>query len=304
MIEPVDACDGGGSDNKTSRETENVLFMDIGAVSDRSVSDKIFANLLLGNDHLQKFQLDTGATANIIPQHVYKTACQDQKMSKLRSCTTSLVMFNKSTTKPVGKTTIDVMNPKNGLNYTVEFLVVRADFSPLLGARTLQEMNLISVRTENIASLESGEASEIPKSKEDLHARYIDVFTGIGRLPGKLHIQTDETKPPVQLPTRPVPEALKEEVRAKLDRMERDGIIVPVSEPTEWISAMVAVRKANKGIRICIDPKPLNQVIKRNHFPLPTIEDIIPELAKAKVFTVCDAKSGYWHVELDRRAVF
>ena len=281
-----------------------MLSLDVGAISDRSVSDKIFAHLLLGNDHLQKFQLDTGATANIIPQHVYKKACRDQKLSKLRPCATSLVMFNKSTTKPIGKVNMDVMNPKNGLNYNVEFLIVREDLSPLIGSKTLQEMSLIRVRTENIATLESQEESEAPQSKEDLHTRFQDVFTGIGKLPGKLHIQTDKTKPPVQLATRSVPEALKKEVKAELDRMEREGIVEPVSEPTEWISGMVAVQKSNKKIRICIDPKPLNRVIKRNHFPLPTIEDIIPELTEAKVFTVCDAKSGYWHVELDEESSY
>jgi hypothetical protein len=62
---------------------------------------------------------------------------------------------------------------------------------------------------------------------------------------------------------------------------------------------MVAVRKPNK-LRICIDPTHLNPAIKRNHYPIPTIEDVIPRLAKAKVFSVADTKDGYLQVELDQ----
>ena len=43
---------------------------------------------------------------------------------------------------------------------------------------------------------------------------------------------------------------------------------------------MVAVRKPCNGIRLCIDPTPLNRVIKRNHYPLPTIDDFMPMLSK------------------------
>ena len=32
---------------------------------------------------------------------------------------------------------------------------------------------------------------------------------------------------------------------------------------------------------------------------MPTLDDILPELSKARVFTVADAKNGFWHVELD-----
>ena len=253
-------------------------------------------------------------------------------------------MFNKSTTKVVGKAEIDVLNPKNGSKYVVEFLVVREDFTPLIGLKTLQTMELIEVRAENIDYVndldvnesketgfykneargnKAGEKSRAAKadqkvhkqalperstnkeaekkdfSTNDLHAQYRDIFTGVGKLPGKLHIQTDESVRPIQLPARSVPEAMKQDIKDELDRLVKDGIISTVSEPTDWVSAMVAVSKPTKGIRICIDPQPLNTAIKRNHYPLPTIEDLTPALANAKVFTVCDAKSGYWHVELD-----
>ena len=37
----------------------------------------------------------------------------------------------------------------------------------------------------------------------------------------------------------------------------------------------------------------------REHYPLPTIESITHKLSKAKVFSVLDAKTGYWQLKLD-----
>jgi len=50
---------------------------------------------------------------------------------------------------------------------------------------------------------------------------------------------------------------------------------------------------------ICIDPKELNKALKRERYPIPVIEDVWPELSKARVFTKVDARNSYWHVVLD-----
>lgn len=75
--------------------------------------------------------------------------------------------------------------------------------------------------------------------------------------------------------------------------MEKRGIIAPVKRPTDWVSSMVVVAKPNK-LRICIDPSNLNKVIKRSHHPMPTIEETVADLSNAKVFSVLDAKDGFW----------
>ena len=76
-------------------------------------------------------------------------------------------------------------------------------------------------------------------------------------------------------------------------------IISPVTKPTPWINSMVVVPKKNGTLRICLDPRDLNRYIQREHYQLPTIEDIATWLDKAKVFTVLDVRSGFWHVKLD-----
>ena len=61
---------------------------------------------------------------------------------------------------------------------------------------------------------------------------------------------------------------------------------------------MVIARKANGNLRLCLDPKPLSKALKRWHFPMPLIEDILPDLGKAKIFTKVDFKDGYWQIKL------
>ena len=75
--------------------------------------------------------------------------------------------------------------------------------------------------------------------------------------------------------------------------------MAPVTEPTPWISSMVAVPKSDGRLRICLDPKDLNQAIQREYYPLPTIEEIATRLYGAKVFTVLDVRNGFWHIPLD-----
>ena len=87
-------------------------------------------------------------------------------------------------------------------------------------------------------------------------------------------------------------------VKAELQRLRAESIIVPVDEPTDWVSQM-SVAEKKSGIRICIYPRPLNEVPRREHYKLPVLEDILPGLTSACKFPVCDLKSGYLHCELD-----
>ena len=97
----------------------------------------------------------------------------------------------------------------------------------------------------------------------------------------------------VQLPTRRVPVGLKEPLKQELDQLSNIGVIQRVDTPTEWISAIVVTTKKNGKVGLCIDPKPLNQTLHRNHYPLPTIDDVLPLLSKARVFTVLKAKKWF-----------
>ncbi|KAL0158769.1 hypothetical protein M9458_046845, partial [Cirrhinus mrigala] len=96
-----------------------------------------------------------------------------------------------------------------------------------------------------------------------------------------------------------VPIALRARLKEELDRMEDNNIIVKVTEPTEWVNALVVVEKPkSQKLRVCLDPRDLNKAIQRPHYPLPTLDEVTTKLTGARYFSVLDARSGYWAIKL------
>ncbi|KAL3217245.1 hypothetical protein MRX96_006143 [Rhipicephalus microplus] len=83
---------------------------------------------------------------------------------------------------------------------------------------------------------------------------FADTFKGLGELRGVVcHMNLHKGFQGVVEPARSVALALCEKVKAELDRMEVNGVLAPVIEPTEWASQMAVVVKKDK-IRIRLDP--------------------------------------------------
>ena len=88
-------------------------------------------------------------------------------------------------------------------------------------------------------------------------------------------------------------------MKAELDILVKRGVLVPVEEPTQWVSQMAVVREQNGKLRLCIDPQPLNQALLREHYKLATLDDVLPNMNNSKMFSKLDVQEAFWHVELD-----
>ena len=53
---------------------------------------------------------------------------------------------------------------------------------------------------------------------------------------------------------------------------------------------------------LCIDSRPLNKALKREHYKLPTLDDVLPEFKDANIFTKLDVKEAFWHIKLDEES--
>jgi plasmid maintenance system killer protein len=231
-----------------------------------------------------KFKIDTGAQCNIMSLRTYN-AISNQPLKRSRS---KLVTFGGHKITPKGKTQI-VCEHKNRLT-VVEFEVVN-EGQNILGLKSSIDMKLVK-RIDTITN-----------STDTLLAQYEDVFKGLGCITKVQHsIKTNPNYRPVIHPPRRVPAALRKKVRQELDRMEKLGVIKRIHTPTKWVNSMVVAIKPNGKLRICLDPRDLNQAILREHYPMPTIEDVLTRIPKAKVFSVLDATSGYWQIELDEES--
>ena len=58
------------------------------------------------------------------------------------------------------------------------------------------------------------------------------------------------------------------------------------------------VKKKDKSLRMCVDYRPLNVVTIKNKYPLPRIDFLFDQLAKAKVFSKIDLRSGYHQIKI------
>ena len=132
-------------------------------------------------------------------------------------------------------------------------------------------------------------SSGTQETKPEILGTYADQFRGTGALPGEYEIKIDESATPVVHPPRRIPYMLKDKVKAELCRMEEMGIITKVEQPTKWVNPIVVVRKPNGDVRICLDPVDLNKAVKREHYPLKTVEEVAASMSEATVFSTLDA---------------
>ena len=81
------------------------------------------------------------------------------------------------------------------------------------------------------------------------------------------------------------------ELKIQLQELLDKGLIQPSLSP--WGCSALFVKKKDKSLRMCVDYRPLNVVTIKNKYPLPRIDILFDQLAKAKVFSKIDMRLGY-----------
>ena len=65
---------------------------------------------------------------------------------------------------------------------------------------------------------------------------------------------------------------------------------------------LVIVEKPDGKLRLCLDPRNLNKAIRREHYQLPTFDEISTRIGRATLFSKLDANHGYWQIPLDEES--
>ena len=116
---------------------------------------------------------------------------------------------------------------------------------------------------------------------KDIFVEYRDVFEGLGCLLAEYHLEINPDVEPVKHTPRELPIPLKSELKASIEGLENMGVLKKVTEPTQWISSQVVVRKGSK-LRLCIDPKDLNNTLKCSHFTCQQLRKSFRNLPRPK----------------------
>lgn len=109
-------------------------------------------------------------------------------------------------------------------------------------------------------------------------------------------IETGDFKPIKQPPYR-VPYKQPAIIDTEVSKMLSSKVIRPSHSP--WASPVVMVPKKTGGFWFCVDYRKLNNVTKKNNYPLPRIDDILETLNQCTYFTTLDQAWGYWQIPLN-----
>ena len=104
---------------------------------------------------------------------------------------------------------------------------------------------------------------------------------------------------PVRQPFRRTPRGFEGEEREYLRQQLEAGMLVPSKSP--WASPVVLVRKSDGTVRWCGDFRKVNDLTRKDAYPLPRIDSCLECLGAASVFSVFDLQSGYWQLQMDER---
>lgn len=177
--------------------------------------------------------------------------------------------------------------------YKVAFQVVHCQHIPLLSCRACLEMGLVKFCKEVTC--------RYSKNTHEIIDKYKSVFEGRGSFSGEVDLEVNTEVPTVIQKARRVPVALRPKLKSELERLEEEGIITKETSHTDWVSNILLIQKNDK-FRICLDPIPLNKAIKRPNYQFTTVDEILPELGQAKVFSTLDVKKGFWHLNLSEES--
>ncbi|GAU47732.1 hypothetical protein TSUD_386910 [Trifolium subterraneum] len=159
------------------------------------------------------------------------------------------------------------------------------------------------------------EVSPLKAKIEELkdESKPVEVKLELKTLPSHLEIwciMMEENYKPIAQPQRRLNPTMKEVVRKEVVKLLEAGMIYPISD-SAWVSPVQVVPKKGgmtvitndknelissrtvTGWRMCIDYRRLNKATRKDHFPLPFMDQMLERLSGQEFYCFFDGYSGY-----------
>lgn len=268
-------------------ESDSEMHYLVNSVEENSNPDTWTRSIRINNKKNVTFKIDTGADVTVLPPHLASTYPLKESKAKLFGA-------NKTRLNVLGQFEATLSYKKRSI--TQSLFVVENLQQPLLGRDAIQSLKIIQLI--NQAVLKDDMAKDV-----SAYTEFPGLWKGLGTIPGEYTISLNENSKPFAITApRKIPIPLRKTVEEELCRMQKDGIIQPIEEPTDWCSPMTCVYKPNGKVRICVDLTMLNKSVKREWHPIPSVEHTLSMLAGAKIFSKLDANSGFWQMPLAKKS--
>ncbi|GBN65898.1 Retrovirus-related Pol polyprotein from transposon 297 [Araneus ventricosus] len=149
---------------------------------------------------------------------------------------------------------------------------------------------------ENLEIPNEKQRREVRKLLKEFQNLFSTCDADVGHCNMTQHRINTGDHPPIKQYPRRLPLARTEEAEHLVNEMVENGIIEESSGP--WASPIVLVKKKDGSTRFCVDYRKLNEISKKDSYPLTRIDDTLDALNGSQWFTTLDLKCGNWQVEI------
>ncbi|XP_026399605.1 uncharacterized protein LOC113295486 [Papaver somniferum] len=141
---------------------------------------------------------------------------------------------------------------------------------------------------------------QTPKILEPILTKYSSIFKETTSLPSEISHDRyiplqPNSAPPKQRPYR-IPYVQKEVVEKLVEEMLKSGVIKP--SHILFSSPVLLVKKKDGRWRFCVDYRKVNDIIVKEKYPIPVIEELLDELKGSFVFSKIDLRAGYHQIRV------
>ena len=262
-----------------------------------------------------RLKVDTGAQGNTLPLRVFQQMYPEQIASNgtpkadskvIQPASTKLTAYNGTEIKTYGSITLKCKY-NNSEFCDSKFYIVDVHGAAVIGLPLCETLGIVTVhcalehvKAEDTSTSQNKIQDSAPTVEciEDLIDHFPDQFDKIGKLPGEARLFVAEGAIPFIDPPRKFPIHVRDKLQKELDQMEELGIIRKMEEHSDWCSSITTTIKADGSLRVCLDPRKLNNALRRCPHKMLTLEETSHKLFGAQYFSKLDAKAGYWSVQL------
>ncbi|XP_066597475.1 uncharacterized protein [Prorops nasuta] len=282
----------------------------------------------------EKALVDTGSPISLLPELVFKKHCNLNQISPAVENSTFVSLSN-TPIDVLGLVKVKFeMEEIPNVPYEHTFYLIQdgcLDGSIIMGRDVLENHNLSLLYTPGKGNCEKGSDKQINLIDEHLASmigtleeinendkRHIEeirtdfgftcdqqvksIIKGVAKEPIKkvkddfmVSVKLRDHTPFAYSPRR-FAAAERLQIREITEDLLKIGIIKTSTSP--YCSRIVPVRKKSGSIRLCVDLRPLNSRVYRQHYPFPVIEDFLSRLNGKSAFSLLEMKDGFHQIKL------
>lgn len=190
----------------------------------------------------------------------------------------------------VEEESIDVqvqMGGKEKENFASRYTAEELD--KLIEVLKIKELDIEDEHKERLVRVVKSYANVFAKSSEEVgHVHLMEVGIDV------------EGHPPVRVKPYRVSPTERNVIKVEVEKMLRAGIIKPSTSP--WASPVVLVPKPDGSVRFAIDFRKLNNITRKETYPMPNIQDYLDVLKGNEYFTIADGQQAYFGLPMSKEA--